>query len=325
MKLIIQIPCLNEEETLPITLNNLPKKIDGIDTIEILIINDGSSDGTVEVARLHGVHHIINFKNNRGLAKAFTSGIDACLKLGADIIVNTDADNQYHGEDIPRLIQPILSGNADVVVGDRETDNIDEFSKTKKFLQKIGSYVVRKISHTSVTDTTSGFRAYSREAALQINVLSDYTYTLETIIQAGMQRLAIENVKINTNPKLRSSKLFNSMGEYLKKSILTILRIYATYRPLKVFVSLGLVLSFLGIIGFLRFFFFLMLEQHSGHIQSLVISAALLGLGFQVIILGVLSDLIAANRKLLEQSLIRIRKMELEKKCSFPEEKQGGI
>ena len=227
MKLIIQIPCYNEEETLPITFADLPKKIDGVDTIEYLIIDDGSRDRTIEVAKEIGVNHIVRQKQNAGLAKGFMAGIDACLRLGADIIVNTDGDNQYCGQDIPKLIQPILAGQADFVVGDRETDNIEHFSSLKKKLQKLGSGVVRRASDANVTDTTSGFRAYSREAAMRLNVISDYSYTLETIILAGRQKIAVANVPIGTNEKLRESRLFKSMGSYIKKSGATIVRTYA--------------------------------------------------------------------------------------------------
>src|ERR1700754_4444362 len=237
MKLIIQIPCLNEEETLPVTLADLPRELDGFDAVEWLIIDDGSTDRTVEVARRSGVDHIVRLTNNKGLASGFQAGLDAALKLGADVIVNTDADNQYFGGDVAKLVAPILAGNADMVVGDRQVSTIEHFSPLKKSLQRLGSWVVRQASSTDVPDTTSGFRAYNREAALQMQVVSRFTYTLETIIQAGKLLVAVDHVAIRTNPQTRESRLFPSMGAYIRRNALSIFRIYSQYEPLKVFWS----------------------------------------------------------------------------------------
>jgi glycosyltransferase involved in cell wall biosynthesis len=312
MKLIIQIPCLNEEQTLPITLKDLPKKIKGIDVIEYLIIDDGSTDRTVEVARKYGVHHIVSFPRNRGLAAAFRAGIDACLRLGADIIVNTDADNQYCGADIPKLIQPILEGKAEMVVGDRETDKIPHFSKTKKFLQKFGSWVVNKAANADISDTTSGFRAYSREAAMRLNVVSEFSYTLETIIQAGRGKIATANVPIRTNGVLRESRLFKGIRNYVKRSMNTIIRTYTMYRPLNVFLSIGSILTLLGASFFIRFLYFYLNGNGQGHIQSLIFGSSMLVVGIQIVLIGLIADLIANNRKLLEETLYRVRKIELD-------------
>jgi len=310
MKLIIQIPCLNEEQTLPITLNDLPKKIKGIDVIEYLIIDDGSTDRTVEVAKQCGVHHIVRFPRNRGLAAAFRAGIDACLRLGADIIVNTDADNQYCGADIPKLIQPILEGKAEMVVGDRETDNIPHFSRTKKILQKFGSWVVNKAANADISDTTSGFRAYSREAAMRINVVSEFSYTLETIIQAGREKMATANVPIRTNRVLRESRLFKSIRGYVQRSMNTIIRTYTMYRPLQVFLTIGAILAMAGFALFVRYLYFYITGNGQGHVQSLILGSSLLVVGFQIGLIGLVADLIANNRKLLEEALYRIKKME---------------
>lgn len=312
MKLIIQIPCLNEEQTLPITLRDLPKKIKGIDVIEFLIIDDGSTDRTVEVARKCGVHHIVSFPRNRGLAAAFRAGIDACLRLGADIIVNTDADNQYCGADIPKLIQPILEGKAEMVVGDRETDKIPHFSKTKKFLQKFGSWVVNKAANADISDTTSGFRAYSREAAMRLNVVSEFSYTLETIIQAGRGKIATANVPIRTNGVLRESRLFKGIRNYVQRSMNTIIRTYTMYRPLNVFLSIGSILTLIGVSFFVRFLYFYLNGDGQGHVQSLVFGSSMLVVGIQIVLIGLIADLIANNRKLLEETLYRVRKIELD-------------
>jgi glycosyltransferase involved in cell wall biosynthesis len=312
MKLIIQIPCLNEEQTLPVTLKDLPKKIKGIDIIEYLIIDDGSTDRTVEVARKCGVHHIVSFPRNRGLAAAFRAGIDACLRLGADIIVNTDADNQYCGADIPKLIQPILEGKAEMVVGDRETDKIPHFSKTKKFLQKFGSWVVNKAANADIADTTSGFRAYSREAAMRLNVVSEFSYTLETIIQAGRGKIATANVPIRTNGVLRESRLFKGIRNYVQRSMNTIIRTYTMYRPLNVFLSVGSILTLLGASFFVRFLYFYLNGNGQGHIQSLIFGSSMLVVGIQIVLIGLVADLIANNRKLLEETLYRVRKIELD-------------
>ncbi|HNR67320.1 MAG TPA: glycosyltransferase family 2 protein [bacterium] len=310
MKLIIQIPCFNEAATLPLTLKDLPRKIEGVDTVEILVIDDGSTDNTYEVARQLGVDHIVRMTKNQGLAKAFVTGLDACLRLKADIIVNTDADNQYAGCDIPLLIDPILHGSADVVIGDRQTDGIGHFSWTKKRLQSLGSWAVRQLSGTQVADATSGFRAISREAALQMNVLSRFTYTLETIIQAGKKNLAITDVPVHTNSQVRKSRLFSSNWSYIKRSIATITRIYTLYEPLKIFSYIGALIFAVGLIIGLRFIYFYLFYSGSGHIQSLILAAVLLIVGFQVFIMALLADLISFNRQLLENVLYRLRKME---------------
>lgn len=314
MKLIIQIPCYNEEETLHIAVGDLPKKIDGVDEIEYLIINDGSQDNTVEAARKCGVHHIVGYSKNKGLANAFMTGIDACLRLGADIIVNTDADNQYCGEDIEKLIRPILDEKAEMVIGERPIDNIDDFSPLKKKLQHLGSLVVRKISGTDVPDAPSGFRAYSRETAMKLNVVSQYTYTLETIIQAGHKNVALESVPIRTNPQLRKSRLFKSMRAYIKRSVSTMFRIFLMYRPLKLFATIGSIIFALGAILGCRFLYFYFTGTGNGHIQSLILAAVLLMIGFQTITLGLLADVISANRKLIEDVQYRVRKMDYERK-----------
>ena len=311
MKLIIQIPCLNEEHTLPKTLEDLPKKIEGIDSIEILIIDDGSKDKTVEVAKKWGVHHVLQFTNNKGLAKAFISGINQSLKLGADIIVNTDADNQYFGGDIVKLIQPILTKDADIVVGDRQVETIRHFSPVKIFLQKFGSWVVRQLSGTEVPDATSGFRAYSRDAALQLNVVSDFTYTIETIISAGKKNLAIAHVPVKTNTKLRESRLFPSIRVYLQRSLVTMLKVYSMYRPLRLFTLAGGTTFLLGFAIGCRYLFFFFMGQTEGHIQSLILSAILLIVGFQIIMMGIAAELISVNRQLLEDIQVRIKKDEL--------------
>lgn len=309
MKLIIQIPCYNEAETLEVALNDLPKKMEGIDEIEYLIINDGSQDNTVEVARKWGVHHVVNFKQNKGLAKGFMAGLDACLAHGADIIVNTDADNQYCGEDIAKLIAPILEGKADIVVGERPIDDIEHFSPIKKKLQHLGSWVVRKASKTDIPDAPSGFRAYSREAAMRINVVNDYTYTLETIVQAGRNRMAITSVPIRTNPELRKSRLFHSMWGYVKKSMLTILRAFMWYKPLYCFSAVAAIPSAIGLGIGIRFLIYYFTGRGAGHVQSLILACTLLIIGFITLVIGLLADVIAANRKILEDTQYQIRKL----------------
>jgi len=315
LKLIIQIPCYNEAETLPVTLADLPKQIDGIDEIEILVIDDGSTDDTARVARANGVQHIIRLAKNKGLATGFMAGLDACLRLGADIIVNTDADNQYRGEDIAKLVQPILKGEAEVVIGDRNTQGIKHFSWSKKKLQALGSWAVRQVSDTNVPDATSGFRAFSREAALQMNVVSRFTYTLETIIQAGKKNLAVSDVKIRTNPKLRESRLFKGNWSYIKRSVATIARIYTMYEPLKTFTYIGATVFGSGILVGLRFLYFYFTAGGAGHIQSLILAAVLLIVGFQVFMMGLIADIIGSNRQLIENVLYRVRKIELNVDC----------
>lgn len=296
MKLIIQIPCYNEAKTLEIALNDLPKHIDGIDTIEYLIINDGSVDNTVEVARRWGVQHVVDFKKNRGLAKGFMAGLDACLGYGADIIVNTDADDQYNGEDIEKLVRPILNGEADIVIGARPIDDIPHFSKFKKKMQHLGSYVVSRAASISVPDAPSGFRAFSREAAFRLNVTNDYTYTLETIVQAGREKIPLISVPVRTNPELRPSRLFSSIGSYMKKSMVTIIRAYIMYKPLTFFTYVGLVPFLIGLILYIRYLCYLT----AGHTQSLILGSTLMIMGFITFMIGICADTIASNRKILE-------------------------
>lgn len=312
MKLIIQIPCYNEEETLTVALNDLPKHIDGIDEIEYLIINDGSKDKTVEVARKWGVHHIVSFKRNKGLAYGFMAGLDACLRNGADIIVNTDADNQYCADDIEKLVRPILEGKTDIVIGERPIDKTEHFSPLKKKLQHLGSWTVRVASDTDIPDAPSGFRAYSREAAMRMNVVNEYTYTLETIVQAGRSKIAMTSVPIRTNAELRPSRLFNSMFGYVKKSMVTIVRAFMMYKPLRFFSFLGGILFLIGFAIGVRFLIFFMQGQGNGHVQSLILSSTLLLLGFETVIVGLQADIIAANRKILEDIQYRIKKMDYE-------------
>jgi glycosyltransferase involved in cell wall biosynthesis len=314
MKLIIQIPCLNEELTLPETLKDLPKSIDGISDIEVLVIDDGSSDRTVEVAKEHGVQHILSLTNNKGLAKAFIYGINHALQLGADIVVNTDADNQYFGGDISKLIQPILNKRADIVIGDRQVETIRHFSPFKILLQKLGSWTVRQLSGTTIPDATSGFRAYSKEAALQMNVISDFTYTVETIISAGNKNLAIEHTPVRTNKKLRESRLFPSMQVYLRRTLVTMLKVYSMYQPLKVFTIAGGITFITGFIIGCRYLFFFFQGQTEGHIQSLILSAIMLTVGFQMIMMGISAELISVNRQLLEDIQLRIKKDKFDSK-----------
>jgi glycosyltransferase involved in cell wall biosynthesis len=311
MKLIVQIPCLNEEASLPATLRDIPRTIPGLDVVEVLVIDDGSSDATAEVARAHGADHIIRFTRRKGLAFGFMAGLDACLRLGADVIVNTDADNQYPGHEIPKLVEPILQGRADMVVGDRVVGGIAHFSWTKRRLQEMGSWVVRKVSGTDLPDTTSGFRALTRDAALRINIISEFTYTLESVIQAGKKRLAVAHLPIDSRPT-RPSRLFTSTWDYVKRSAATILRIYAMYEPFKVFVILGSLLTTGGLLLGLRYaYFHWWLGQLQGHLQSAILSVLLLILGFQTLQWGVMADLIASNRKLIEDLLYRVRKLDL--------------
>jgi glycosyltransferase involved in cell wall biosynthesis len=312
MKLIVQIPCFNEEETLPATFNDIPKQIDGVDVVEILIIDDGSTDKTIEVAKALGVHHIVINKNNRGLARTFRTGLNECLKLSADIIVNTDGDNQYAGWDIPKLIQPILDGKADVVVGDRNTAKVAHFSPFKKFLQKLGSYVVKTLSGVQVPDAVSGFRAYSRDAALQLNIVSPFSYTIEALIQAGKKHMAVTSVPVETNAKTRESRLFSSIPKFIERQLTTIVRMYAMYQPLKVFFFIGLTLSILGAIPIIRFLYFYFTGDGDGHLQSLVLGGVLTILGFISFLIALLADLMNFNRQLIEQTLEKVRRIELE-------------
>ncbi|MCA9404705.1 MAG: glycosyltransferase family 2 protein, partial [Candidatus Omnitrophica bacterium] len=312
--LIIQIPCLNEAESLPATLAALPKEIPGVDVIETLIIDDGSTDNTSEVARAHGVQHIVRLTTRKGLAVVFATGLDACLKRGADIIVNTDADGQYKGEDIPRLIEPIVAGKADIVIGNRDIENVEQFSWIKKRLQRLGSWVVAQLAQSTVRDTTTGFRAYNREAALRLNIISEYTYTLESIIQAENKNLAVANITINTNPVERPSRLFKSIPEYIKRSLITIVRIYAMFNPFSIFLRMGTLFMIIsGLLG-LRFLFDYLTTGGEGKIQSLILVAILSIIGFQLIIVGIVADLISANRRLIEDMLLRVKKIELKSK-----------
>lgn len=311
MKLIIQIPCYNEAETLEIALNELPKQIDGVDEIEYLIINDGSDDDTEKVALEWGVHYIVHFKRNLGLAKGFLAGIDLALRHGADIIVNTDADNQYCGADIEKLIRPILDREADIVIGERPIEDNAEFSYIKKKLQRFGSFVVRLASKTDIPDAPSGFRAYSRKAAMRVNVHNEYTYTLETIVQAGRNKMAITSVPVKTNPELRKSRLMHSIFDYVKKSMLTILRAVLMYRPLRVFTLLGSIAIAGGFLIGIRFLIFYFQGNGGGHTQSLILAAMLIIIGSQTFVTGLQADIISANRKLLEDIQYRVKKLEL--------------
>jgi len=311
MKLIIQIPCLNEAETLPETLRDLPTEVPGIDEIETLVIDDGSTDGTAEVARAHGVDHVVRFRSNKGLAAAFMTGLDTALGLGADIIVNTDADNQYDGRDVATLVAPLIAGTADIVIGDRNVRSLRHMPLSKRWLQLIGSWVVRQVSGTRVPDTTSGFRAYTREAALRQTIVSEFTYTLESIIQAGKKRMAIAHVPVGTNEDTRPSRLFGSVFTYVKKSAATIVRIYTMYEPLKVFTLAGALVFAVGFTISLRFLWLYLQGMGQGNVQSLILSAVLMIVGFQIVLIGLMADVLSANRKLSEELLYRVRTMEL--------------
>ncbi len=311
MKLIIQIPCHNEAQVITNTINSLPKLMDGFDSIEYLVIDDGSNDSTVEVALAAGAHHLVSLPGHMGLAAAFTTGLDACVKNGADVIVNTDADNQYQAEDIRLLVEPIIKGRAQIVVGDRGVATLENFSPFKRMLQRMGSWVVARISGMNIPDATSGFRALTREAALRTLVLNDYSYTLETLIQAGARRMPVEFVKIRTNPQTRPSRLIRSIPHYMANSSSTIIRSYTMYRPLRVFSMLGGILTLGGIILAGRFMYYYAIGQGSGHIQSVILAAVLLIVGFQVILIGLVADLIGFNRKILEEILYRTKQVEL--------------
>ena len=312
MKLIIQIPCFNEAQQLPQTLAELPRAVEGFDVVEWLIIDDGSTDETVAVARAHGVDHLVRLTNHKGLATGFQAGIDAALKLGADVIVNTDADNQYYGPDVARLVGPILEGRADMVIGDREVTGVEHFSTLKKALQQLGSWVVRRASATSVPDTTSGFRAYNREAALQMLVVSTFTYTLETIIQAGKLLVAIDHVPIRTNATSRESRLFPSMGSYVRRNALSIFRIYAHYEPLRIFWSLAALIGLASLGVWIRFTVAYAEGNGKGHVQSLILGAVLFIAAVVLWALGVIGDLLAAQRVMTQKTFERVRRIELE-------------
>lgn len=310
-KLIIQIPCYNEAQTLPETVRALPRVIAGIDKIEYLVIDDGSRDGTSDIARSLGVDHIVRFPRNKGLAAGFMAGLETCLRNGADIIVNTDADNQYNAGDIPRLVEPILAGRAELVVGDRGVGSLKQFSALKRKLQQLGSWVIKQASGLETPDATSGFRALSREAALRTLVLNGYSYTLETLIAAGVHRTAVEFVSIKVNPQTRPSRLMKGIAQYIRISSGTIVRAYTMYRPLVVFSIVGVVLIVLGLIPGVRYLYFYFIGDREGHVQSLILAAILIIVGFQVMLIGLLADLIGFNRKILEEVLFRMRRMDI--------------
>lgn len=312
MKLIIQIPCHNEAQVITQTINSLPTSIEGFDVVETMIIDDGSEDGSAQVALAAGVHHLVKLPSHMGLAAAFTRGLDACIKQGADVIVNTDADNQYHADDINLLVKPILEGKAQIVVGDRGVADLESFSPLKRFLQRIGSWVVAHFSGMDVPDATSGFRALTRDAAMRTMVLNEYSYTLETLIQAGAHKIPVEYVKIRTNPQTRPSRLIRSIPHYLANSSATIVRSYTMYRPLRVFTILGSIILLSGLAVGIRFLYFYFIGQGSGHLQSVILAAILLIVGFQVLLIGLVADLIGFNRKIMEEVLYRVRYLEME-------------
>jgi glycosyltransferase involved in cell wall biosynthesis len=323
MKLIVQIPCFNEEDTLASTVRDIPRRIEGIEKVEILIIDDGSTDRTVLLAREIGVEHIVRNKRNLGLARAFIIGIDACLKRGADIIVNTDGDNQYAGADIPKLIQPIVEGRADIVIGNREPHKISHFSPLKRWLQRVGSLTVRRLSGLDVPDPVSGFRAYSRDAALALNVVSEFSYTIESIVQASSLRFSITSVPVRTNGPMRESRLFKSIPQFLHRQLSTMFRMYAMYRPLRVFAALGAVLLMIGGLPILRFlYFYFFTSNGTGHLQSLVLGGVLVTLGFLTLVIALLADLIGWNRKLIEVMLEKVRRLELSIATDFSDERE---
>ncbi len=313
LRVIIQIPCYNEAETLPATLADLPGHIPGVESVDVLVIDDGSTDGTSEIARTHGVRYVVRHKTNRGLARTFRTGLDTALILGADVIVNTDGDNQYVGADIAALVRPIVDGEAEFVIGDRQTNNVTHFSRKKRMLQRLGSFVVRQLSGTSVPDAVSGFRAFSREAAMELNVISTFSYTIETIIQAGIKRMAIASVPVRTNGKLRESRLFDSVPQFIRKSVITMLRMYAMYKPMRIFFGVGLMFAVIGFAPILRFMYLVVSGNSEGHIQSLVLGGVCLLLGVLAALAGLLAHLIACNRQLLELTLAKMRRIELER------------
>jgi glycosyltransferase involved in cell wall biosynthesis len=310
MKLIVQIPCFNEEDTLPATLADIPRQVAGFDKVEVLVIDDGSTDRTAEVAREHGADYVIQHKRNRGLARTFRTGVDACLRLGADVIVNTDGDHQYAGRDIGRLCAPILSGKADIVVGDRQTHAMDHFSPLKKGLQRLGSAIVRTLSETKIPDVVSGFRAISRRAAIELNIVSPFSYTIEMVIQAGKRHMAIESVPVSTNEVTRPSRLMRSVPQFIRDQLTTMVRMYAMYQPLRVFFFIGAVLLLAGLYPILRFLWFYLAGDADGHIQSLVLGSALLMMGFMTWMIALVADLIQFNRQLLEMVLQRLKARE---------------
>lgn len=310
MKLIIQIPCLNEEETLPATLVDLPRAIPGVDRVEILVIDDGSTDRTMDVARRFGVHHIVSNRHNLGLARTFSRGIEECLRRGADIIVNTDGDNQYSGADIAKLVQPIVEGRADIVIGDRGTSRIAHFSPLKRMLQSLGSGIVSKLSGLDLPDAVSGFRAFSREAAFRTNIVSPFSYTVETVIQAGRKKLKIVSVPVTTNAKTRESRLFRSIPSFVSRQLATLVRMYVMYSPLRVFSAIGAVLAVFGLAPIVRFLYFYAVGEGTGHLQSLVLGGALVMMSFVALMVGLLADVVSRNRQLLEITLEKVRRLE---------------
>lgn len=314
MKLIIQIPCYNEAQTLPQTIADLPRTLPGIDVIEMLVIDDGSTDDTAHIAGVLGVHHVVRHKHNQGLARAFRSGLEAALQAGADVIVNTDADNQYVGADIALLVSPILAKEADMVIGDRQTDSIPHFSPLKKWLQRLGSGVVRRLSGVDIPDAVSGFRAFSREAAIRLNVLSNFSYTIETVIQAGKRNLTVYSVPIRTNPTRRPSRLFRNIPHFIQQSLVTMVRVYAMYKPLRVFFYIGSIFVLLGSLPIIRFLYFYLQGAGQGHIQSLLLGSMFVLIGVFAWLIGLLADLISFNRQILEMTLERVRRMELDAK-----------
>jgi glycosyltransferase involved in cell wall biosynthesis len=314
MKLIIQIPCYNEEATLPQTIHDLPHELPGIAEIEVLVVDDGCTDCTVQVAQELGVQHIVHLKQNQGLASAFSAGMDAALQAGADIIVNTDADNQYRGEDIAKLVEPILEGRSDIVVGDRGVAAAEHFSPVKRLLQQLGSWVVGYAAGIPIPDAVSGFRAFTREAALRLTILDDYTYTLETLIQAGARRMAVTYVPIRTNPQTRPSRLISSIPSFLVTSAITVLRFYTMYRPIRIFTAMGGALVAGGVALGLRFLYHFLQGAGSGKVQSLILAAILTIVGFQVGLIGLIAEMVRLNRKMIEETLYRMRRMELEKR-----------
>ena len=323
MKLFIQIPCFNEAYALPVTLRDLPREVAGFDSVQWLVINDGSSDATAEIALQHGVDHVVSFTKNQGLARAFLAGLDNCIKLGADVIVNTDADNQYQAADIPALLAPILAGRADVVIGARPIDQIESFSLAKKIMQKVGSAVLRFVSKTNIPDAPSGFRAMTREAAMRLNVFNDYTYTLETIIQAGQKNIATVSVPIRVNASLRPSRLVKSSSSYIRKSLVTIVRIFVVYKSFRFFMSVGVSALLLGMVGGIRYLCYYLNGDGAGHVQSLILSSILLGVGFQTMLTAFLADLLAVNRRLMEDVQYRVKKLEYSAAVDHPRDERG--